>query len=185
MIVSHRAIARCSRSPRPVSAALLTRMSRPPNRATAKRINPRQTSSLVRSPSKYSASQPAALTRRTVSAPSARSRPCTTTFDPSCAKCSAIPRPMPEVAPVTTATLPARLLMGSPSISVTLHHWCAQFCSTPYRLLSAVFSYVVSGFRLRSAVFSAELWRDLAEVRSAKAGSRTVRGPPKGGHYVH
>ena len=81
-------------------------MSSPPKRSTAKRISERQTSSLVRSPSKYSASRPPPCTRRTVSRPSPRSRPCTTTFAPSPAKCSAMPRPMPEVDPVTTAILP-------------------------------------------------------------------------------
>src|SRR6266849_2492751 len=113
MIASQRATAMCSRSPRPVSAALLTRMSRPPNRSTAKRISARQTSSFARSPSKYSASPPAALTRRTVSKPSERSRPCTTAFDPSPAKCSATPRPIPELDPVTTETLPASVLTES------------------------------------------------------------------------
>src|SRR6185295_9404528 len=113
MIVSQRATAVCSRVPRPVSAALLTRISRPPNRSTAKRINWRQTSSLVRSPSKYSAVAPAAVTRRTVSTPSARSRPCTTMFDPSRAKRSAMPRPIPEVDPVTTDTLPSSVVVVS------------------------------------------------------------------------
>ena len=40
MIVSQRATGMCSTSPRPTSPALLTRMSRPPNRSTAKRIEP-------------------------------------------------------------------------------------------------------------------------------------------------
>ena len=118
MMVSQRATARCSRSPRPVSAALFTRTSTPPNRSTAKRINERQIASLVKSPSKYSESRPAAFTRRTVSRPSAPSRPCTTTFDPRPAKCSAMPRPMPEVAPVTTETFPASSWLLTESVPI-------------------------------------------------------------------
>src|SRR5688572_370611 len=69
---------------------------------------------LVTSHRTNTARPPTASTAATVSAPRSACSSATTTAAPSSASRTAVARPMPFPAPVTTATLPASLLIGRP-----------------------------------------------------------------------
>src|SRR5215468_206104 len=83
---------------------LLTRMSRPPSRSTAASISFAAGASSVRSPATVTATPPAAVMAAAVCSTPAASMSPRATRAPSRARTSAISRPRPLAAPVTTAT---------------------------------------------------------------------------------
>src|SRR5438270_2710077 len=91
--------------------ALLTRMSMPPNSATAAFTAPAAVSSCETSPGNttYRASGPSDAA---VSSSRSERRPTRTTAAPSRAKARAVAAPSPVPAPVTTATLESSNLKG-------------------------------------------------------------------------
>src|SRR5580693_8699804 len=104
--------------PNRIADALLTRMSTPPYAATASATQAFAPASADRSTGAIAViSPPASRARRTVSAEPSGSRSQPTTAAPSRASVSAVARPIPPAVPVTRATLPARRV--HPSISVT------------------------------------------------------------------
>src|SRR5215467_4141088 len=92
----------------PSIPALLKATSRRPNASTVFSTNILTSAVLDTSPSRKSASPPAARASLAVSLPSSLRRPVRTTFAPCCEKRIAVSRPMPEVPPVMRATFPAR-----------------------------------------------------------------------------
>src|SRR5262249_7034632 len=86
--------------------ALLTGRSRRPKVSTVFWNSAMIASSLVRSAGSGSASPPLALMPAATSSSSAARRATSTVFAPSAANSSAMPRPMPLLAPVTIAILP-------------------------------------------------------------------------------
>ena len=93
-----------STAPLPPMPALLTRTSTPPN-VPMRRPNPADTdrSSATSSSSTATVAPRAAASASSLPALSAL-RTVATTVNPSSARCTAVARPMPEFAPVTTAT---------------------------------------------------------------------------------
>jgi len=86
-------------------AALLTRISMPPWRAMTSRMTWRLASTSRRSPATASTSRPADRIDFAVDSALARSGPWTTTDAPRLRKCDAMPFPIPDVEPVTSAIL--------------------------------------------------------------------------------
>src|SRR5215212_2342189 len=91
--------------PRETSAALFTSTSIRPNSRAAVRMIAWQSSESARFAAMKSARPPASRMPVATASPCPVFVPCTTTAAPSCAKCRAIPLPIPELEPVTTATL--------------------------------------------------------------------------------
>jgi hypothetical protein len=77
-----------------------------PKARTAASTSPRASLTRPRSAACQEAFPPSAPISATTPRPAAASRPLTTTAAPSRAHARAIARPMPRVAPVTTATRP-------------------------------------------------------------------------------
>src|SRR6478672_3303617 len=111
--------------------ALLTRTSTCPASAASRRTS----SVLDRSAAMNRALPPAFSISLTVLAPRSALRPCTITSAPSRASSSAIARPLPAVAPVTSAVLPsyALVMQARSRIPHLLFHastaapnWCAE-----------------------------------------------------------
>ena len=99
------------KGPKRVRAALLTRTSRRPKRRQTASTMPSKSCLEPMSAWKRSAAPPASDTCRTVcSAPSGSVLKLTATRAPSAPSPMARPRPMPLLAPVIRATLPASLL---------------------------------------------------------------------------
>ena len=88
-----------------MTPALFTMMSSRPNARTAKATIRRACADLATSVRTKAARPPAAAMRRTVSRPCATATSATATAAPSAASRIAVARPMPEAAPVTSATL--------------------------------------------------------------------------------
>ncbi|MGC3972429.1 MAG: hypothetical protein QM775_35320 [Pirellulales bacterium] len=87
------------------AAALLTTTFSPPNSRTAASIAARHSASFETSVRANTARPPALRTASTVAWPPASFKSATTTAAPSLANNSAMARPMPLPAPVTTADL--------------------------------------------------------------------------------
>jgi len=89
---------------------------RPPKRSTvAATIRPQAVSSVTSAPSP-NASPPAALIARAVSSAAAAARSTHATRAPSAAKRIAVARPMPEPAPVISASAPRIRVIRIPSL---------------------------------------------------------------------
>lgn len=93
---------------RRLTPAQLTRMSGSPNTAADSSPAARTPSEVARSALTQAARQPSAPSSATVRASSASPRATTTTLAPARASAPVMPRPMPELPPVTTATRPSR-----------------------------------------------------------------------------
>src|SRR5690349_17489963 len=106
--VCHSATVYCSGCLRIDMPALLTRMSSRPCAFIVFAIRARHDSSFSTSTGMALALAPAFSICLTASAFLAASRPATTMVAPARAMPSAMPRPMPPLPPVTTATLPVR-----------------------------------------------------------------------------
>lgn len=96
--------------------ALLTRMSRPPNAATAAATACSAFSRLLASPGQASTFVPRCSISGTAASSLSASRPVITTAAPSAANARAMPSPTPWLAPVMRATLPSSLPMWSLSV---------------------------------------------------------------------
>jgi len=96
-----------------VTPALLTRISSRPNRSTTASTVFCTLSPLFTSHDQASASPPAALIASTVDASFSAFRATQATFAPAAPSRSAIARPMPCEAPVTSATCPERFTLRS------------------------------------------------------------------------
>ena len=79
-----------------------------PKRSTASATTPAGPSSAQRSAATLTASAPVAVTAASASARRSLERPTRTTWLPASPRARAISAPMPELAPVTTATVPWR-----------------------------------------------------------------------------
>ena len=90
------------------TAALLTRMSRPPNIAAARATMSSASPSFETLQAMPPASAPAAFNSATVASTASCLRLTATTLAPARAKARAIAFPMPRVPPVTSAILPSR-----------------------------------------------------------------------------
>src|SRR5437879_2108619 len=101
----------CSSRPFHSTPALLNAMSSRPNLSTANLIIAFTSASLATSARTNAASPPSFLISATTCAPSFSRRPLKTTFAPARAKAIAVVLPMPEVPPVTNATLPSNVLL--------------------------------------------------------------------------
>src|SRR5580704_8440416 len=95
--------------------ALFTKTSTGPTAS----IMPRSASRSLRSAATNRPRPPCAAISWTTSAPRSGSRPCTTTSHPSPASRTAVARPMPEVAPVTSAR-PNRVAASLLAVLVTI-----------------------------------------------------------------
>src|SRR5262249_13350235 len=95
----------CSSEPFHSTPALLNAMSSGPNLATAKFTIAFTSASLATSARTNAASPPSFLISATTCAPSFSRRPLRTTFAPTRANAIAVALPMPDVPPVTSATL--------------------------------------------------------------------------------
>src|SRR5260370_14717513 len=93
--------------------ALLMRMSRHWKWSAVRRIESRTWRSLLTSAATASASSPSAFNSAATRRLPARCLPSTDTLAPSRANNRAVASPMPEVAPLIQATLPASLLISS------------------------------------------------------------------------
>ena len=89
----------CAVGPKRARPALLTKMSTAPTSSASRRTS----AASARSAAMNRALPPAERISWTTSAPRRASRPCTITSAPSRASCTAIARPIPDVAPVTSA----------------------------------------------------------------------------------
>ena len=96
-----------------VAAALFTSVVSLPNSSTAVEIARTTSSSSSRSVWTNRARPPRAWISASTRRPSGSLRPAISTFAPSLAKRWAIPRPMPRVAPVTSATFPSSRMAAS------------------------------------------------------------------------
>jgi len=95
------------KTPASIEAALLNAQSRRPKRATAARTSASTCSAFETSVRTKSAlASLAASISRTTASPASAPRLAITTFAPSRANASAAARPMPELPPVTSTTLP-------------------------------------------------------------------------------
>src|SRR5262249_3311397 len=101
----------CSSGPVHSTPALLKAMSSFPNFSTAKSTIFFTSASLAISARMNAASPPSFLISATTCAPSFSRLPERTTFAPPRAKATAVALPMPEVPPVTSATLPENVLL--------------------------------------------------------------------------
>src|SRR3981189_3613295 len=117
MIVFHSSSAYSSGCLRMLVPALLTRISSRPNFFTAALISARHDSAVVTSTATASALAPAAASFLTAAALFASSRPAMTIAAPASARPCAMPKPMPPLPPVTTATRPLR---SKSAISIAL-----------------------------------------------------------------
>ena len=88
--------------------AEFTRMSGSPNGRAAASPAARIPSRVPRSPTTPAARQPASVSSRTVSSIRSAPRATITVAAPARASAVAMPRPMPELPPVTTAVRPSR-----------------------------------------------------------------------------
>jgi hypothetical protein len=88
--------------------ALATRMSRPPNALTVSAIMRRTWSPSFTSAASATARPPSPSSSASAAAFFASLRPAIATSAPARAKPLAMPRPMPPLPPVTSATLPLR-----------------------------------------------------------------------------
>src|SRR6185437_6573947 len=88
--------------------ALLTRMSSRPNFFAAAAMRARHDSAEVTSTAMAAALAPPAVSFLTAAALFASSRPATMTAAPASARPCAMPKPIPPLPPVTTATRPPR-----------------------------------------------------------------------------
>ena len=86
--------------------ALLCTMSMPPKAASTEAKSAATPAGVDTSASKKEARPSAPAMARTVSSPPARSMSATATVAPSAANATAVARPMPDDAPVTSATFP-------------------------------------------------------------------------------
>src|SRR5581483_918250 len=102
-----------------VMPALLTRISILPNRAIAAFVADLMSSSLATSILKAAAFPPAPVISPTTAASLSWLRAASATAAPASASASAQERPMPCEAPVTSATCPSRLVVGSGMIAGT------------------------------------------------------------------
>ncbi len=108
-------------------------------------------------------SPPAARTSSTVSLPSRSRRPATTTLAPAFAKSTAVSRPMPDVPPVTSPTLPSNSVCHSFSFTnQTSQHRtaeCRRYAEVSVkRVCSSTFNETVDECQV---CFSAQLFRCL------------------------
>src|SRR5262249_9296971 len=101
----------CSSGPVHSTPALLKAMSSFPNFSTVKSTIFFTSASLATSARTNAASPPSFLISATTCAPSFSRLPERTTFAPPRANAIAVALPMPEVPPVTSATLPANVLL--------------------------------------------------------------------------
>src|SRR6476620_10762286 len=101
----------CSSGPFHSTPALLNAISSRPNFSTVKSTIALTSASLAISARTNAASPPSFSICLTTSVPSFSRRPETTTFAPARANAIAVALPMPDVAPVTRATLPANVLL--------------------------------------------------------------------------
>src|SRR5436190_10361825 len=98
--------------------ALLNATSRRPNLSTVKSTIAFTSASLAISARTNAASPPSFLISSTTCAPAFSRRPVRTTLAPAHANSIAVVLPMPEVPPVTSATLPENLLLFITFLSV-------------------------------------------------------------------
>src|SRR6266513_2594796 len=114
--------------------ALLNATSRRPNLSTVKSTIALTSVSFATSARTNAASPPSFLISPTTCAPSFSRRPVRTTFAPARANAIAVALPIPEVPPVTSATLPENVLLFIVFLSIVFttvvagrdgrsHHW--------------------------------------------------------------
>src|SRR5262252_2217369 len=121
---------------------LLTRMSRPPRRSTAASISFAAGPPAVRSPATVTATPPAVLMAAAVCSIPAASMSPRATRAPSRARTSAISRPRPLAAPVTTATDGTKAAFAAeydvpiPYMQRTRDYYLALGYENPYRWAS-------------------------------------------------
>src|SRR6266403_4459533 len=108
----------CSSGPFHSTPALLNATSRRPNRSTVKSTIAFTSASLATSAWTNPASPPSFLISATTCAPSLSRRPVKTTLAPARANSIAVVLPIPDVPPVTSATLPENLLLFIVFLSV-------------------------------------------------------------------
>ena len=106
MVASHTVSSSSSIGGRRLIPAQLTRTSGSPKTSAARSAAVRTPSRVPRSPLTQAARQPSAVSSSTVAASSASLRATITTLAPARARAPAMPRPMPELPPVTRATRP-------------------------------------------------------------------------------
>ena len=107
MVWSHSPMVSVPSGGRRLTPAELTRMSGSPNAAAAASAPRSSEARSPRSALTHAASAPAARSPRAVSSSASSPRATSTTRAPGPARARAMPWPMPELPPVTTATLPS------------------------------------------------------------------------------